>query len=446
MTIDRSPANDDRLSAYLDGELSSSERTELESLLENRQDYRDALHALRVLRESLRALPRESLGPDFAPRVSRKIREGPDLDPREGEDQIIPKRVEIRPVPNRRKRTRKMFPMVSLVLATAALILIFLRVTNQDPGPDLAKRAGKDNRLEHGILAEAADTEASNERELAEDEQVVGETPSDAELSNGPLSARSLTQAIPAPANSSQPMLQESPPAEEMRDQAMRVPGTQAPSAEVEGRPEAPLDRELSATSDDTFSESMDASDAADGFGRNRSKEAGASPVPAAMQNVDPPIFEIAVRDQLAWQKMQEELADPQAATGGDPLGDSRILPEATIEAIPLEVTGEPAEIANLMAELNPARGGRTEAKQGAKALENMLPDSFAAKIRGATDGYRSLRFTQMDPRRLVLLTVNTPIVYSGDKPTPEVGASPPGSIIILLRFQPDAAEPKPQN
>ncbi len=69
MTDFSNPASDDRLSAYLDGELTAAESIEIEYLLKSRSDYREALHALRSLRESLRSLPRDSVTVGFAARV-----------------------------------------------------------------------------------------------------------------------------------------------------------------------------------------------------------------------------------------------------------------------------------------------------------------------------------------------------------------------------------------
>ncbi len=71
--------NDERLSAYLDDELSREERAQIESLLEQREDYRTALEELRSVRAALKSLtgfaaPVDSQAPDgFAERVRAEV-------------------------------------------------------------------------------------------------------------------------------------------------------------------------------------------------------------------------------------------------------------------------------------------------------------------------------------------------------------------------------------
>lgn len=66
------PFDDERLSAYIDGELTDAEREQFERLIEQRPDYRQAIDELRTLRERIKALPAHGLGGDFAERVLRK--------------------------------------------------------------------------------------------------------------------------------------------------------------------------------------------------------------------------------------------------------------------------------------------------------------------------------------------------------------------------------------
>ncbi len=60
MTYD-SPFDDERISAYLDDELSPPERQAFERLLAERADYQNALEDLLAMRQALRSLPREAL-------------------------------------------------------------------------------------------------------------------------------------------------------------------------------------------------------------------------------------------------------------------------------------------------------------------------------------------------------------------------------------------------
>jgi Putative zinc-finger len=62
--------DDERISAYLDGELSAGERAEVEELLRTSSSQRQFLAELTSLRESLQSLPRSTLGNEFAPRVT----------------------------------------------------------------------------------------------------------------------------------------------------------------------------------------------------------------------------------------------------------------------------------------------------------------------------------------------------------------------------------------
>lgn len=55
-----------KLASYIDGELGSTERAEIEALLQRKPQYRPLLDELRRTRELLRALPRESAPPELA--------------------------------------------------------------------------------------------------------------------------------------------------------------------------------------------------------------------------------------------------------------------------------------------------------------------------------------------------------------------------------------------
>ena len=69
--MNSSPFNDERISAYLDGELSNEELAAFEKLLAEREDYRQAVEELRETSQAVRQLPREKLPTDFAKRVLR---------------------------------------------------------------------------------------------------------------------------------------------------------------------------------------------------------------------------------------------------------------------------------------------------------------------------------------------------------------------------------------
>ena len=108
---------DERLSAYLDGELSAAERADVESLLREQPELVDALDDLRQLGDGIRQLPRESPGPHFADRVVAQIE-------RAGAN---------RPDPPRPARPRAWLLAAGALAAIAALVLA---IVSMQPGPD----------------------------------------------------------------------------------------------------------------------------------------------------------------------------------------------------------------------------------------------------------------------------------------------------------------------
>lgn len=78
--------DDELLSAYLDGELTADDSARVERLLAERPESRQLLEDLRLVRESLQALPRRRLDDDFSQHVLRQaerevLHSGPDADP-----------------------------------------------------------------------------------------------------------------------------------------------------------------------------------------------------------------------------------------------------------------------------------------------------------------------------------------------------------------------------
>ncbi len=66
------PSSDERLSAYLDGELSAAEQAQLERQLADSAELRQLLDDLRALRGGMESLPKYKLDDDFASRVLRR--------------------------------------------------------------------------------------------------------------------------------------------------------------------------------------------------------------------------------------------------------------------------------------------------------------------------------------------------------------------------------------
>jgi hypothetical protein len=67
-------ADEELLSAYLDGELTADERSRVEKLLAESPENRQLLEELRSIQASLQRMPRAGLGPDFADQVSREAK------------------------------------------------------------------------------------------------------------------------------------------------------------------------------------------------------------------------------------------------------------------------------------------------------------------------------------------------------------------------------------
>ena len=71
MSKPHDPIPDELISAYLDGEVDSQQRAELEQLLDSDPRYQQMLEELRTLRETLQSLPRKQLDASFQQRVLR---------------------------------------------------------------------------------------------------------------------------------------------------------------------------------------------------------------------------------------------------------------------------------------------------------------------------------------------------------------------------------------
>jgi len=109
---------DERLSAYLDGQLDAGQREEIESLLRQRPELAKVLAQVRELGDGIRQLPRHSLGPDFPARVLAVAQQKA--------DQVVAHQA---PVPRR----RWLMAAIAAVAATAALVLAIIAIR---PGPD----------------------------------------------------------------------------------------------------------------------------------------------------------------------------------------------------------------------------------------------------------------------------------------------------------------------
>jgi len=146
------PLQDDRLSAYLDGELTDQQRAELEAEMAADPARQQVVEELRSLSATLRALPRQTLGDDFRDQVLRKAERAMLAAPGEREpsatlptDAIATGAIQADPRSTSTDRTareladRTVVPIgysrrgwVWAALAVAAALLIMIRVNRQE--------------------------------------------------------------------------------------------------------------------------------------------------------------------------------------------------------------------------------------------------------------------------------------------------------------------------
>ena len=172
-------ADEELLSAYLDGELTAAEQARVERLLAEQPESRQLLEELCWLKTSLERMPRDRLGHDFAERVLRRA-EKQLLTGGELEDGEPLKQQRSQPMAARRiepakkadrfsglswQRMRRPVIWSSLTLA-AGLLIMFLDREVIEPRPQQVARApgnaGKRGRGEIGAPA-GAPTSAQNE-------------------------------------------------------------------------------------------------------------------------------------------------------------------------------------------------------------------------------------------------------------------------------------------
>ena len=122
--------SDERLSAYLDGELPDGERAAFEQSLADQPEQQRALSELAALRGEIQQLPQARLGDDFTTRVvAAALRAQECLT---NEHQVV------RPANARKRGSAWNSPLVAIpALAAAALVamVVFTRQWNASPGP-----------------------------------------------------------------------------------------------------------------------------------------------------------------------------------------------------------------------------------------------------------------------------------------------------------------------
>ncbi len=138
---------DEMISAYLDGELSDSEREYVERLVDADPQYRRMLEELQALRDSLKSLPRFQLDEGFHQRVLERAVQHTSPSPASKESE--------------RRQVWRRLAWVGGTIAAALLLMFFL--------------PGVFNRLDHGSMDEVGQlpdtTRATVEEQLSEQKQ-----------------------------------------------------------------------------------------------------------------------------------------------------------------------------------------------------------------------------------------------------------------------------------
>ncbi len=194
-----SPIDDERISAYLDGELKAEERAEFEQLLHDRSDYRDAVGELEVVRDTVRELPQESLPDDFYKRVLRRAETV--MLTTSSVETVRSLEVES-PVPTSRNLRRWIWPLAAIA---AALLIMLIQPQLVQP-PDIVQKpasvAGEvsgDASIADGELVDSLESlsgVASDDRESSVDEMIRAE-PRSMESRSAPMPPSSRSVGVP---------------------------------------------------------------------------------------------------------------------------------------------------------------------------------------------------------------------------------------------------------
>jgi hypothetical protein len=163
----------ERLSAYLDGELAPAEREEVDVLLRQQPELAEALDQARQLGEEIRQLPAHSLGPKFADRVLAAAQQN-----RAGAGPAA-------------KTTRRWLAAAFAITALAALMLAMVALR---PGPDdviqpQPPQLSTAERTVAGLLADADEGKAVILRLRLTKEEIRGKVLDQALAAHGILAA-----------------------------------------------------------------------------------------------------------------------------------------------------------------------------------------------------------------------------------------------------------------
>lgn len=185
------PMNDERVSAYLDGELSPQELESFEMQLREDPALEAAVAELRKVSKSVQSLPRRSAGDALAERVMHRIAESP--------TPLVERKSSVAPVANGSRSWRPLV-FAALALAAAMLFMFLSPARRSEHGHDVAMAtAGAKIKSEAAgeNLEQALGDRLDVEMDVSEKQQLVEDEPDSQPLST--LAESRTAESQPAP-------------------------------------------------------------------------------------------------------------------------------------------------------------------------------------------------------------------------------------------------------
>lgn len=415
------PAQDDRLSAYLDGELSLEERKAVEKLLEERQDYQAMFRSMQAARAALRKLPIQPVRHQWSQRMERALVDGVSDSETDGDPPILPRPIVIKGPRSRWPR----WHWIGISLGTALLLLLWVKSSTQEPNRTLAKNdslsKSKDEVL--GPVPEMLDEDSSPVRESVDALKTDRlEIPSG---QSSPLKKESLRfiPGSPAPANGPS----------ESRGRINAIANSSPASPEVGGAP-----------SPQSFGRAeplMDSEEAKDAAETARIETPQRPQNPTLLQDFKQLALssrlEITIRDRETWERMLALVQHFPEADGIVEAGDQYHTTQDEIPTdLSVEVTGDPEALKKWIADIQSDES--LLGKMQEESYDLLLTNDNERSDKGIEHGKEPLRFRRIAPDDLRLQS--SVMLDMSDEPAARGGGVPAESrvvsVLVKLRFE----------
>jgi len=235
--------SDERLSAYLDGELTADEVASVEEHLRDNPESRRLVDELRALRDAMQSLPKHELDNDFSTRVLRKAERemlaDPTVETPLAESPIAQPVAADRPRDMPHDNPWRRFAWPALVVAVAAMLLLMVKLTPESGSVAVAPKPLPTSPSPSGDVVEANAT-GDNDRnagsaESAKDvsEKQARTTTAAAVRQADPLIEETADDVADGALMRSRELKQVFPPAAGLRDAAPSPQIPQAAAAEL---------------------------------------------------------------------------------------------------------------------------------------------------------------------------------------------------------------------